>query len=49
MSVEDLAQKLFEADWPNDKWKRFKDGDHAKERYLKMSRCAFDYFNKDAS
>lgn len=37
---EDMAQRLFATDWPNDKWDRFKDGDHAKERYLRMADTA---------
>lgn len=37
VSREEMAERLFATDWPNDKWDRFKDGDHAKERYLRMA------------
>lgn len=37
---EKMAKALFCADWPKDKWERFKDGDHAKERYLRLADAA---------
>lgn len=40
VSREEMAERLFGTDWPNDKWDRFKDGDHAKERYLRMADTA---------
>lgn len=40
VSREEMAERLFATDWPNDEWDRFKDGDHAKERYLRMADTA---------
>lgn len=40
MTREELAKQLFLTDWPNDKWERFKDRDHAKQRYLRMADTA---------
>lgn len=42
MTVESLAKELFLVDWPNDNWERFKDGDHAKMRYVRMAEKAIE-------
>lgn len=49
MSREKMAERLFSTDWPNDKWDRFKDGDHAKERYLRMADTALSAQVQDAA
>lgn len=44
MKKEELAKEIFLADYPNDKWERFKCGDFARERYLRLAEAAIMYF-----
>lgn len=42
MKQEELARLLFVSDWPHDDgWKKRKDGDVARERYLRLAAVAF--------
>lgn len=44
MNKEELAKEIFLADYPRDKWERFKPGDYVKERYERLAEAAILYF-----
>lgn len=44
--INQIAEAIFLAAWPKDKWDRYKDGDVVKVLYLKLAVAAIEQMEK---